>query len=94
MIKWNDEEINKVKETDVSLGLLSGCHRLLKGFIRRRKESEKERGGERNRRGKERMKQEDSFPQPPPLTIALSSPSKEQMPRFPVASQERMSGEK
>lgn len=90
MMKWNDEEINKVKDTDVSLGLLSGCHRLLKGFIRRRKE----RGSEGNGRGAERMKQEDSFPLPPPLTIALSSPSKEQMPRFPVASPERMSGEK
>lgn len=53
MIKWNDIEINKVKKTDVSLGLclLSGCHRFLKGFIRRKKESESEREIEKRQRG-------------------------------------------
>lgn len=64
----------------------------MKGFIRRKKENEGER--ERSRKGTEGMRRENSFPPPPPLTIALSSPSKEQMPRFPVASPERMSGEK
>lgn len=63
-------------------------------FERLHKEKERELGRERNRKGTEGMRRENSFPLLPPLTIALSSPSKEQMPRFPVASPERMSGEK
>lgn len=80
----------------MSLGLFKWLSSLVerlygkKGGEKRRKE----RRWERNRKGTEGMKQENSFPVPPPLTIALSSPSKEQMPRFSVASLQRMSGEK
>lgn len=50
-------------------------------------EREIEKGQSGTRRG-------NSFPLPPPPTIALSSPSKEQMPRFPRGiSRENVRGE-
>lgn len=44
LIKQNAIEINKVKETDVNVGLylLSGCCCFLTGFIRKENEKEKE----------------------------------------------------
>lgn len=49
LIKQNAIEINKVKETDVNVGLyfLSGCCCFLTGFIR--KENEKEKKKKRGR---------------------------------------------
>lgn len=75
MMKWKDIGIKKVKWTDTSLGL---CLVKWLTVVALWGASWKEKERDESERGTGR---ENSFP-PPPLTIALLSPSKEQMPRF------------